>query len=203
MPADSDLPGLTAAEVRVRVEAGQVNTLPSRSGRTTSSIVRANVFTRVNGILFVLFVIVLSTGSQSQGAFAFLIVANSIIGIVQELRAKRTLDNLAVVGEAHPVVVRDGQRQQIARDDVVLDDLIVVNPGDQIVVDGAVVASDYLEVDESLLTGEADPVAKGAGDEVLSGAFVVSGSGAYRAVKVGADAYAAQLTAQLGGPWRP
>ena len=196
MPADSDLPGLTAAEVRVRVEAGQVNTLPSRSGRTTSSIVRANVFTRVNGILFVLFVIVLSTGSQSQGAFAFLIVANSIIGIVQELRAKRTLDNLAVVGEAHPVVVRDGQRQQIARDDVVLDDLIVVNPGDQIVVDGAVVASDYLEVDESLLTGEADPVAKGAGDEVLSGAFVVSGSGAYRAVKVGADAYAAQLTAQ-------
>ena len=142
MPADSDLPGLTAAEVRVRVEAGQVNTLPSRSGRTTSSIVRANVFTRVNGILFVLFVIVLSTGSQSQGAFAFLIVANSIIGIVQELRAKRTLDNLAVVGEAHPVVVRDGQRQQIARDNVVLDDLIVVNPGDQIVVDGAVVVSE-------------------------------------------------------------
>ena len=196
MPTDGDLRGLSAAEVAQRVKAGKVNTLPSRSGRTTWGIVRANVVTRVNGILFVLFLIVLSTGSQSQGLFATLIVFNSIIGIIQELRAKRTLDNLAVVSEAHPVVVRDGERRQIARDHVVIDDLIVVHPGDQIVVDGRVVAADYLEVDESLLTGEADPVAKEPGDEVLSGAFVVSGSGIYMATKVGADAYAAQITAQ-------
>ncbi|MBB1516505.1 HAD-IC family P-type ATPase [Tessaracoccus sp. MC1679] len=196
MPTDPELRGLSSAEVAQRVAAGQVNTLPSRSGRTTWGIVRANVVTRVNGILFVLFVIVLSTGSPSQGLFSTLIVFNSIIGIIQELRAKRTLDNLAVVGEAHPVVVRDGERRQIARDDVVIDDLIVVHPGDQIVVDGTVVAADYLEVDESLLTGEADPVAKGPGDEVLSGAFVVSGSGAYTAEKIGAEAYAAQIVAQ-------
>ena len=125
-----------------------------------------------------------------------MIIANSAIGIIQELRAKRTLDNLAVVGEAHPMVVRDGIRTQITRDEVVLDDLIAVAPGDQVVVDGSVVAADYLEVDESMLTGEADPVAKSPGDPVLSGAFVVSGTGAYRAEKVGAEAYAAQITAQ-------
>ena len=154
----SDLHGLTGAEVAERVAAGQVNTLPSRSGRTTWGIVRANVFTRVNLMLFVLFLCVLVTGHILHGAFGLLIIANSIIGIIQELRAKRTLDNLAVVGEAHPVVLRDGKRAQLARDEVVLDDLIVVSPGDQIVVDGAVVAADYLEVDESMLTGEADRV---------------------------------------------
>ena len=192
----SDLHGLTGAEVAERVAAGQVNTLPSRSGRTTWGIVRANVFTRVNLMLFVLFLCVLVTGHILHGAFGLLIIANSIIGIIQELRAKRTLDNLAVVGEAHPVVLRDGKRAQLARDEVVLDDLIVVSPGDQIVVDGAVVAADYLEVDESMLTGEADPIAKSPGDKVLSGAFVVSGTGTYRAEKVGSQAYAAQITEQ-------
>ncbi len=196
MPTDFVLRGLTAAEVAERVADGRVNTLPARSGRTTLGIIRANVFTRVNGILSVLFAIVLATGNPTQGAFGLLIILNSIIGIVQEVRAKRTLDNLAVVGEAHPVVLRDGGRVPLSRDLVVLDDLIAVGPGDQIVVDGSVVAADYLEVDESLLTGEADPVGKAPGDEVLSGAFVVSGAGVYRAEKVGADAYAAQLTAQ-------
>ena len=90
--------------------------------------------------------------------------------MVQELRAKRTLDNLAVIGEAHPVVLRDGQRVSLPRDQVVADDLIALSPGDQVVVDGEVVAADYLEVDESMLTGEADPVAKSVGDELMSGA---------------------------------
>ena len=192
----AELRGLTAAEVASRVQAGQINTLPERSGRSTWQIIRANVFTRVNAMLAALFVIVAATGQLLQGAFALLIIANSAIGIIQELRAKRTLDNLAVIGEAHPTVLRDGERVSLPRDQVVVDDLIVINPGDQIVVDGEVVAHDYLEVDESMLTGEADPVAKVAGDELLSGAFVVSGSGVYRATKVGAEAYAAQLTAQ-------
>ena len=190
------LTGLTAAEVARRVSAGQVNALPSRSGRTTAQIVRDNVFTRVNAILAILFALVMVTGYWMQGAFGLLIVANSVIGIVQELRAKRTLDNLAVVGEAHPVVIRDGVRESVVRDEVVLDDLIAVGPGDQIVVDGEIVAEDYLEVDESMLTGESDPVEKNVGDAVFSGGYVVAGSGVYRAVKVGADAYAAQLTAQ-------
>ncbi len=192
----TELRGLTSTEVAERVAAGKVNTLPSRSGRSTWDIVRANVFTRVNGILFVLFCLVVVTGHLLQGAFGLLIIANSIVGIVQELRAKRTLDNLAVVGEAHPIVLRDGERRRISRDEVVLDDLIAVAPGDQVVVDGAVVAADYLELDESLLTGEADPVSKRPGDPVLSGAYVIAGTGTYRAEKVGADAYAAQLTEQ-------
>lgn len=188
--------GLSAAEVAARVADGRVNKLPSRSGRSTGQIVRANVLTRVNAILFVLFCLVMVTGHWVQGAFGLLIVANSCIGIIQELRAKRTLDSLAVVGEAHPTVIRAGVRVSIQQDDVVLDDLIAVGPGDQIVVDGAVVDEDYLEVDESMLTGESDPVGKGLGDPVFSGSYVVAGSGVYRAQKVGADAYAAQLTAQ-------
>lgn len=190
------LTGLSAAEVQQRVDAGQVNTLPSRSGRTVAEIVRTNVVTRVNAILFILFVIVMSTGEVEQGVFGLLIIANSVIGIVQELRAKRTLDSLAVIGEAHPTVMRDGDLVELSRDDVVLDDIILVRPGDQVVVDGSVVDADYLELDESMLTGEADPVAKLPGDELLSGAFVVSGTGLYQAEKVGADAYAAQITAQ-------
>lgn len=190
------LTGLTAREVADRVGRGQVNMLPPRSGRTTGQIVAANVFTRINAILFVLFVIVMTTGHVLQGAFGLLIIANASIGIVQELRAKRTLDNLAVVGEAHPVVIRDGQRIQVAQADVVVDDLVAMAPGDQIVVDGTIMEADYLEVDESLLTGEADPIPKKPGDGLLSGSYVVSGSGSYRAKKVGADAYAAQITAQ-------
>lgn len=191
-----ELRGLSTREVEERVANGQVNTLPSRSGRTTSDIIRANVLTRVNCILFILFGCVLLTGRIEQGLFAGLIVANSIIGIVQELRAKRTLDKLAVVGEAKPTVIRDGARREIVRDEVVLDDIISMSPGDQIVVDGEVVAASYLEVDESMLTGEADPIPKAPGEKVYSGSFVVSGSGAYRATQIGADAYAAQITAQ-------
>lgn len=188
--------GLSAAEVRQRLAAGHVNTMPSRSGRSTSQIIRDNVFTRVNAILFILFVIVMSTGEVEQGVFGMLIIANSIIGIIQELRAKRTLDNLAVVGEAHPLVVRDGVSIQLPRDEVVVDDVISIRPGDQVVVDGCIISSDYLEIDESMLTGEADPVTKVPGEEVLSGAFVVSGTGHYTATRVGPDAYAAQITAQ-------
>lgn len=195
MPTE-ELRGLSTREVQDRVAKGQVNTLPSRSGRSTSDIIRANVLTRVNCVLFVLFCCVLLTGRIEQGLFAGLIVANSIIGIVQELRAKRTLDKLAVVGEAKPTVIRDGARREIVRDEVVLDDVISMSPGDQIVVDGEVVAASYLEVDESMLTGEADPIPKAPGEKVYSGSFVVSGSGAYRATQIGADAYAAQITAQ-------
>ena len=188
--------GLTQEEVRQRVDAGHVNAMPGRSGRSTSEIIRDNVFTRVNAILFVLFVIVMTTGEVKQGIFGMLIVANSIIGIVQELRAKRTLDNLAVIGEARPVVLRDGILTELSREEVVLDDVISVGPGDQVVVDGCILSADYLELDESVLTGEADTVAKLPGDELLSGAFVVAGTGQYRATRVGPDAYAAQITAQ-------
>ncbi|MFG3520574.1 cation-translocating P-type ATPase [Nocardia nova] len=186
-------PGLTAAEVAQRVRDGQTNDVPDRASRSVADIVRANVFTRINAILGVLFVLVLATGSIIDGMFGLLIVANSVVGIVQELRAKRTLDKLAIVGQAKPVVRRDGAAAEVGPKDVVLDDLIELGPGDQIVVDGEVVECELLEVDESLLTGEADPIDKSVGAKVMSGSYVVAGSGAYRATKVGKDAYAAQL----------
>ncbi len=185
--------GLSDVEVAERVAAGKTNDVPTRAARTVSEIVRGNVFTRINAILTVLLLIVLCTGSLINGAFGLLIIANSAIGIVQELRAKQTLDKLAIVGQARPLVRRRCGTAPLLPGDVVLDDIIELGPGDQIVVDGAVVEQANLEVDESLLTGEADPIAKGVGDPVMSGSFVVAGSGAYRATKVGREAYATQL----------
>ncbi|MEZ0342090.1 HAD-IC family P-type ATPase [Mycobacterium sp. pV006] len=189
--------GLSDAEVADRVAAGKTNDVPTRAARSVSEIVRGNVFTRINAILGVLFLIVLSTGSIINGAFGLLIIANSAIGIIQELRAKNTLDKLAIVGQAKPLVRRLGpsgpESRRLLPSEVVLDDIIELGPGDQIVVDGQIVEEANLEVDESLLTGEADPIAKDAGDQVMSGSFVIAGSGAYRATKVGREAYAAKL----------
>ncbi|MGV0873672.1 cation-translocating P-type ATPase [Mycolicibacterium sp. XJ879] len=189
--------GLTEDEVTQRISEGKSNDVPTRAARSVSDIVRANVFTRINAILGVLLIIVLSTGSVINGAFGLLIIANSAIGMIQELRAKQTLDKLAIVGQAKPLVRRRSggvtASQPLPPNEVVLDDIIELGPGDQIVVDGEIVEESNLEVDESLLTGEADPIAKDAGDSVMSGSFVVAGSGAYRATKVGREAYAAKL----------
>ena len=185
--------GLSDAEVAQRIAEGKTNDVPTRAARSVSEIVRANVFTRINAILGVLLIIVLSTGSVINGAFGLLIIANSAIGIIQELRAKQTLDKLAIVGQAKPTVRRQSGTEARAPSEVVLDDVIELGPGDQIVVDGEIIEEVNLEVDESLLTGEADPIAKDAGDRVMSGSFVVAGSGAYRATKVGREAYAAKL----------
>jgi cation-transporting ATPase E len=185
--------GLADAEVAQRVAEGKANDVPTRAARSVSEIVRANVFTRINAILGVLLIIVLSTGSVINGAFGILIIANSAIGIIQELRAKQTLDKLAIVGQAKPLVRRQSGTRALMPSEVVLDDIIELGPGDQIVVDGDIVEETNLEVDESLLTGEADPIAKDAGGKVMSGSFVVAGSGAYRATKVGREAYAAKL----------
>ncbi|WP_396933149.1 HAD-IC family P-type ATPase [Mycolicibacterium sp.] len=185
--------GLTDAEVAQRVADGKTNDVPTRAARSVSEIVRANVFTRINAILGVLFIIVLSTGSIINGAFGLLIIANSAIGIIQEIRAKQTLDKLAIVGQAKPTVRRESGSRAVLPAEVVLDDVIELGPGDQIVVDGELIEEANLEVDESLLTGEADPIAKDVGDTVMSGSFVVAGTGAYRATKVGREAYAAKL----------
>ena len=192
-PAVELAAGLSEAQVAQRVAEGKTNDVPTRAARSVSEIIRGNVFTRINAILGVLFVIVLSTGSLINGLFGLLIVANSAIGIIQELRAKQTLDKLAIVGQAKPTVRRESGTAPLAPNEVVLDDIIELGPGDQIVVDGELVEETNLEVDESLLTGEADPIAKDAGDPVMSGSFVVAGSGTYRATKVGREAYAAKL----------
>jgi len=188
--------GLTPVEVTQRIADGKLNDLPSRATRSVADIIRANVFTRINAILAVLFAFVLATGSLINGLFGLLIIANSVIGMVQELRAKRTLDKLSIVGQAKPVVRRSNGTHELPPNEVVSDDIIELGPGDQVVVDGAVIEETGLEVDESLLTGEAEPVLKNVDDAVMSGSFVVSGTGAYRATKVGHDAYAARLTAE-------
>jgi len=185
--------GLTDAEVAARVAEGKANDVPTRASRSVGDIVRANVFTRINAILGVLFGIVLATGSLINGLFGLLIIANSAIGIIQELRAKKTLDNLAIVGQAKPTVRRQSGTVDLPPGQVVLDDVIELGPGDQIVVDGELLEASALEVDESLLTGEADAISKHVGDPVMSGSFVVAGTGAYRATKVGREAYAARL----------
>ena len=185
--------GLSDDDVAARVAEGKTNDVPTRAARSVSEIVRGNVFTRINAILGVLLIIVLSTGSVINGAFGLLIIANSAIGIIQELRAKQTLDRLAIVGQAKPLVRRQSGTQPRLPSEVVLDDVIELGPGDQIVVDGEILEEANLEVDESLLTGEADPIPKDAGDTVMSGSFVVAGTGAYRATKVGREAYAAKL----------
>lgn len=185
--------GLTAAEVAERVARGEVNDIPVRSSRSTGEIVRANVFTRFNALIGVLWAIVLVVAPIQDSLFGFVIIANTGIGIIQELRAKKTLDGLAVIGEAKPVVRRDGVAAGISTSGIVLGDIVELGPGAKVVVDGEIVEADSLEVDESLLTGEADPVLKHPGDTVMSGSFVVSGGGAFRATKVGREAYAAQL----------
>ncbi len=185
--------GLTTEQVAERVARGQTNDVPDRASRSVKDIVRANVFTRINAILGVLLLIVLATGSIVDGMFGLLIIANSSIGIIQEVRAKRTLDKLAIVSQTKPVVRRNGSSSELSPSEVVLDDIIELGPGDQLVVDGTVVESAGLELDESLLTGESDAVHKNPGTSVMSGSFVSSGTGAYRATKVGRDAYAARL----------
>ncbi|MFE3994483.1 HAD-IC family P-type ATPase [Streptomyces goshikiensis] len=185
--------GLSTAEVAERVARGDVNDVPVRSSRSTSDIVRANVFTRFNAIIGVLWVIMLIVAPLQDSLFGYVIVANTGIGIIQELRAKKTLDGLAVIGEAKPSVRRDGTTAEISTSEIVLDDVIELGPGDKVVVDGTVGEADGLEIDESLLTGEADPVLKKPGDPVMSGSFVVAGGGAFTATKVGREAYAAQL----------
>ena len=188
--------GLTDAQVAERVEAGLVNDLPDAPSRTVPQILRANVLTRFNALMGFLLGVVLACGAYKDALFGGVIVANSLIGIVQEVRAKRILDKLTVLSEPEAHLVRNGQVRSADVREIVLDDICELRPGGQICADGVVVSAEGLEVDESLLTGEADPVVKETGDELMSGSFVVSGAGREQVTRVGADAYAAKLAEQ-------
>ncbi|OFV84109.1 MAG: hypothetical protein A2W26_09510, partial [Acidobacteria bacterium RBG_16_64_8] len=185
--------GLTSAEVRERIDAGKTNLTPRVGGRTTWDIVRTNTLTYFNLILGVLFVFQITFGSWRDALFGWIIVINALIGIFQEMRAKIALDRLAVLTTPAAKVIRDGDEREIAVADVVLDDVLRVSTGDQIVADGVALESQSLEIDESLLTGESVPVVKTPGDRLLSGTFVVAGGGLFQATAVGADAYAQRL----------
>jgi cation-transporting ATPase E len=188
--------GLTEAEVRERVATGQVNTVPLAPGRTIGQILRANVLTRFNAILGVLFVLVMIVGPPQDALFGVILVVNTAIGTAQELRAKRALDKLAILTAARARVLRDGAVSEVAQDEVVLDDVLDLRRGDQVPVDAAVLQAEGLELDEALLTGEAEPVPKRPGDSVLSGSFVVAGTGRARVTAVAGQSYAVRLQAQ-------
>ena len=157
---------------------------------------RGNIFTRFNFILGSLLAVILTVGAPQDALFGIVLVANALIGIVQELRAKITLDRLAVLSAPRVRVVRDGVLTDIGVGELVAGDLVSLRPGDQLVADGVVTTSTNLQADESLLTGESDPVDEHPGDQLLSGGFVVAGSGGYQAVGVGAEAYARKLAAE-------
>lgn len=188
--------GLAAASVAERVAAGETNETSVRTSRTLWEIVRSNVLTFFNGLLAVLWVVAALTGRWQNATFGAVVVANAVIGIVQELRAKRTLDRLAVLNAPSARVVRDGSERELPVAEVVLDDLLVLVAGDQVPADGVVLDSTGLEVDESLLTGEAEAVAKDAGDDVWSGSIVVAGQGRVQALAVGDSAYSSRLATE-------
>ena len=186
--------GLTAAEVDQRIADGRVNDVPDAPVRSFGQMVWANVFTVVNAIIGVLLVLILVAGFPKDALFAGVVVSNSIIGVAQELKARHTLNRLAVLSAPKARVVRDGVTHEVGISQVVADDLLEIQPGDQVVVDGEVVSAIGLELDESLLTGEAEPVDKDRGNDVMSGSFVSAGSGYYRATRIGGESYAATLS---------
>jgi cation-transporting P-type ATPase E len=188
--------GLSAAEVEQRTADGRINRSDTRSSRTVGEIIRANVFTRFNAVIATLMGVVLALGEWRDALFGFVMILNLVIGVFQEWRAKRTLDRLSLVSAPRVAVWRDGSRQEIASQDVVVDDVFELAPGDQVVVDGEVLSSDGLSVDESMLTGESDVIEKAEGGDVRSGSFVTGGGGVARATAVGDDSYAARLTAE-------
>lgn len=185
--------GLSAAEVADREGRGLVNRVPRTRTRTVRQIVRANILTRFNALLGAMLTIILVVGPIQDALFGFVLVANALIGIAQEVRAKRTLDALTLLTAPRARVVREGRVMEVEVDRVTLDDVLDLVPGGQIVVDGTIVRSEGLELDESLLTGESEPVGKPPGGHALSGSFVSAGSGRMVATAVGADAYAAKL----------
>ena len=177
--------GLSEAQVRKRVCAGKANGAQPTTGRTVGQIVRANVVTRFNAILGSLFFVAVVVGPPQDALFGVVLVANTAIGVFQEIRSKRALDRLAVLAAPKCHVVRSGRVLEVPLEEIVLDDVIEVRRGDQLAVDGTVLTSQGLEVDESLLTGEAEAVSKPTGEPVLSGTFAVAGSGRIRATGVG------------------
>lgn len=188
--------GLTQSEVFDAVNRGFVNVTNNRTSRSVLSIVRANVFTLFNAIIFAAMVVVLATGSWKDAVFGFVILINTGIGVVTELRAKRTLDRLSILVASKSIVRREGKNVYVDHSGIVLGDLLWVRSGDQVPADANVVKSWGLEMDESMLTGESVTVRKAADDFVYSGSTAVSGVALMRVTAVGDNSYASKLAAQ-------
>lgn len=187
--------GLTSEEVRKRIDNGQTNHTDISTQKTVGQIVKSNLLTYFNLIFLILTVLLCIVGSFRNLTFLPVIIGNTVIGIFQELRAKKTLDKMSMLNAPHSIVVRDGEQQQIQSEELVKDDIIILSAGNQICAD-ATVLSGSISVNEALLTGESDEIKKKSGDRLMSGSFVVSGQCYAKLDKVGNESYISQLTAQ-------
>ena len=191
-----DEPGLSKQDVAARQSDGRGNAMKTSSSRSVMDIIRANVFTLFNGIILGAMVLVLFTGSWKDAVFGVVIIVNTGIGIVTELKSKRTLDRLSILVASDYLVHRGGTDVEVPHDDIVLDDLLWIRSGEQAPADGIIVETWGLELDESMLTGESRTVRKKAGSEVYSGSTAVSGMALIRVTAVGEHSYAAKITAE-------
>ena len=190
---EENIIGLTSKEVKQRIKEGKVNNIPKTPSRTIPQIIRANLFTRFNAINFILAAVIILAGSPKNAIFVGVIIVNTLIGVIQEVKAKYTLEKLSVISAAHARVLRDGQVHEIPIEEIVLDDVLYLETGLQILADGEVLYSNGLEIDESMLTGEADAIAKRSTEKLLSGSFVVAGDGYALVTKVGKETYSSTL----------
>ena len=188
--------GLSESEVLARRAAGQGNIVPSGTGRTYGRIVRDNVFNFINNVLFALGITLVALGRYLDALVSVgVVLANTVVSLYQEIRAKRMLDRIAVLTRPRATAVRAGVRREVDPSEIVLGDVLELEPGDQIVVDGQMVGRGRMEVDESMLTGESDAVTKASGDPLFSGSFVVNGGGLMEVQKVGMESFAARIAA--------
>ena len=187
--------GLTDEQVNARIAEGKVNADENPNTRTYKQIVRENTLTFFNFLNLVLLVLVLLVGSYKNAFFVCIIIINTLIGIAQEIRAKKTIDKLAILTARKSVVIREGQKWTVPTEELVLDDVVCLKTGDQVPADARILEGS-LEVNESLLTGESDNLPKSEGDELFSGSFVTSGEACCQIIHVGKDNYAAQITSE-------
>ena len=185
--------GLTKQEVEYRINNNLVNNEKTKYTRSTKAIILTNVFTLFNFINVGLLVLVLTTGSLQNGLFAFIIIINTVIAIIQEIKAKIILDNLKIATQEKVKVKRDGKTIEVLKTEIVIDDILVLSSGDQVVVDSIILKSSNLEVDESIITGESDPILKKKDDKLLSGAVVISGNCLAKVISIGKDNYEHKL----------
>ena len=194
--SESPLAGLSEKEVAARRAQGLGNEMPIKTSRSYAQIVRENIFNPLNTLLYVLGITLILLGKVSDALISVgVVVLNVTVSVIQEVRAKRTLDQISLLTRPKTTVMRAGIEQSLDPGDIVMGDVLVVRPGDQIVVDGPILSTDRLDVDESLLTGESNLIEKRNGDFVYSGSFCVSGSAFYQAEKVGSQSVAYGLTA--------
>ncbi len=187
-----EIKGLSEEEVKQRINEGKQNVSSTVKTKSVKQILKDNICTMFNLINVILFVLLLLVGSYKNMLFIGVVVFNTIIGIVQELRSKQSVDKLTILTESKITVMRDGKQVQLSKDDLVLDDVILLSRGNQIPAD-CVVIDGHCQVNESLLTGESDLIEKAVGEEMLSGSFICAGSCYCRVIRVGADSYAAKI----------